>query len=132
MSREGDEAVRLLETAGEHDSAGREIEAAALYEQAMALGLDEDRSAQATIQYASSLRNLGRAQEAVVLLRALPQDSSVGTARAAFLALALRDAGRPDEALRVALEALVPTMPRYQRSVAAYAVALTDGSDAGP
>ncbi|MEG9225971.1 tetratricopeptide repeat protein [Aeromicrobium sp. Sec7.5] len=91
MSHEGDEAVRLFEAAGEHDSAGREVEAAALYEQAMSLGLDEDRSAQATIQYASTLRNLGRAEEAVV-----------------------------------------PTLPRYQRSVAAYGVALTDGADEAP
>ena len=132
MSREGDEAVRLLEAAGEHDSAGREAEAAPLYEQAMALGLDEERSAQATVQYASTLRNLGRAEEAVELLRALPQDSSVGTARAAFLALALHDAGRPADALRVALEARASTLPRYQRSVSAYAVALTDGSDVAP
>lgn len=127
-----DEALRLFEEAGEHDSAGREVEAAPLYERAMALGLDEERSAQATVQYASTLRNLGRAEEAVELLRALPQDSNVGAARDAFLALALHDAGRPDEALRVALEALVPTLPRYQRSVISYAVALTDGSDAAP
>ncbi|MCK5890899.1 tetratricopeptide repeat protein [Aeromicrobium sp.] len=127
-----DDAVRLFEEAGEHDSAGREAEAAVLYEQAMALGLDAARSDQLVIQYASTLRNLDRADEAVELLQALPADSSVGTARAAFLALALRDAGRPDEALRIAIEALLPTLPRYHRSVAGYAAELTDEADEGP
>ena len=43
-----------------------------------------------------------------------------------FLALALHSAGRPDEALRVAIEAVEPTLPRYHRSVKAYAAALTE------
>jgi hypothetical protein len=43
-----------------------------------------------------------------------------------FLALALHSAGRHDEALRVAIEAVEPTLPRYHRSVRAYAAALTE------
>ncbi|GAA1730094.1 tetratricopeptide repeat protein [Aeromicrobium alkaliterrae] len=116
----GDDAVRLFEEAGEHDSAGREEQAAPLYVQALQAGLDDDRHAQAVVQLASTLRNLGRVEEAVELLETLAPDTSVGSARAAFLALALHDAGRPDEALRVALEALIPTLPRYQRSLTAY------------
>ena len=84
------------------------------------------------MQYASTLRNLGRPERAVALLERLPRLSPVGTARDAFLALALRDAGRSDEALRVLLEALVPTLPRYQRSVTAYAAELTDAATEGP
>lgn len=51
---------------------------------------------------------------------------AVGAAREVFLALALHSAGRADEALRVALEVLAPTLPRYQRSVRAYAADLTE------
>ena len=39
----------------------------------------------------------------------------------AFLALALHDLGRHDEALALALTALAPHLPRYQRSLANYA-----------
>jgi hypothetical protein len=38
-----------------------------------------------------------------------------------FLALALVSAGRPREAAALALEALAPHLPRYQRSLGAYA-----------
>mgnify|MGYP001125804914 CR=1 FL=1 len=41
-----------------------------------------------------------------------------------FLALCLADTGREREALALALGALAPTLPRYQRSLAAYAEAL--------
>ena len=54
-----------------------------------------------------------------------PANTSHGAPRV-FLALALHSAGRTDEALRVAVEALEPTLPRYHRSVRAYAAALTD------
>ena len=40
---------------------------------------------------------------------------------AAFLALALADSGREREAVSVALAALAPHLPRYQRSVGNYA-----------
>lgn len=119
------DARRWFELASAHDSTGRELEAAAHYERALTIGLEPDQHAQATVQYASTLRNLGRPDAAIELLERLPRLSPVGTARDAFLALALRDAGRTDEALRVLLDALVPTLPRYQRSVTAYAATLT-------
>lgn len=126
------DARRWFELAGAHDSTGHEAEAAEHYERALAIGLEPDQHAQATVQYASTLRNLGRPERAIELLERLPRLSPVGTARDAFLALALRDAGRSDEALRVLLEVLVPTLPRYQRSVTAYAADLTDAAAEGP
>jgi hypothetical protein len=45
----------------------------------------------------------------------------------AFLALALVDTGREREAASLALAALAPHLPRYQRSLAAYARLLLDG-----
>ena len=44
----------------------------------------------------------------------------------AFLALALVDTGREREAVSVALAALAPHLPKYQRSVAAYARLLVE------
>ncbi|MBF4462586.1 tetratricopeptide repeat protein [Rathayibacter sp. VKM Ac-2878] len=123
----GSDGVASFELGGALDSAGREEEAAAEYERALAAGLDEERRARLTIQYASTLRNLGRVDEAVAVLEAAEPHPAVGDARAVFLALALQSAGRADEALRVALEALAPTLPRYQRSVRAYAAALGGG-----
>lgn len=122
----GSDGVGHFELGGALDSAGHEAEAADEYERALAAGLDEERLAQLTIQYASTLRTLGRLQEAVALLSAAAPHPSIGAAREAFLALALHSAGRSDEALRTALEALIPTLPRYRRSLAAYADALTD------
>ena len=60
------------------------------------------------------------------MLRDAPEHPDTGAAPAVFLALALHSAGRSAEALRVALEAIEPTLPRYHRSVRAYAAALTD------
>ena len=44
---------------------------------------------------------------------------------------ALEYQGRPDEAIRVCVEALIPHLPRYQRSGAAYAAGHTDGPGLG-
>ncbi|MCH1883822.1 tetratricopeptide repeat protein [Agrococcus sp. ARC_14] len=123
------QAIGLFELASAHDSAGLETEAAALYEQAAVAGLadvDPDLDAHRQIQHASTLRNVGRNEEAIAMLRAAPDHPQVGAARDAFLALALHDAGRHDEALRVAIEALVPTMPLYRRALTEYAALLTE------
>ncbi|QJU55356.1 tetratricopeptide repeat protein [Herbiconiux sp. KACC 21604] len=122
-------ALGEFELGGACDSGGREAEADRHYAAATAAGLadvDPGRAAQLAIQHASTLRNLGRIEEAVTLLRNAPEHPDTGAAPAVFLALALHSAGRSAEALRVALEAIEPTLPRYHRSVRAYAAALTD------
>lgn len=121
---DADDARGPFELGGMYDSVGREGEAAEQYERALALGMDEERTARLTIQHASTLRNLGRVEESVALLEAMAPHPSVGSAREAFLALALVSAGRPEQAVRVAVEGLVPHLPRYQRSVTAYAAEL--------
>lgn len=117
---EGDPAA-LFEWAGIHDFLGLEARAVPLYRQALKAGLDGERRPQAVIQLASSLRNIGRAAEAVEILEAMEPDASVGSAREAFLALALHDAGRATEALTVALLALQDTLPLYGKVVGFYA-----------
>ncbi|MBJ7289499.1 tetratricopeptide repeat protein [Williamsia sp.] len=129
--RPPDDPDARFEMGGAYDSCGYEEQAAAEYAAARAHGLRGPRLAQLNIQQGSTLRNIGMVDEAVTMLRATEPDPSIGDARAVFLALALRDAGEPDEALRVALEALIPHLPRYRRSATAYARALTDPGDEG-
>ena len=113
-----------FERAGARDSAGRPDEAVALYRRALALGLDEDHRSQCVIQLASSLRNLGEFDEALHAIRAEAERAPDGPYRDAVAtvhALILASAGRPAQGLSVALLALVPHLPRYHRSMTAYA-----------
>jgi tetratricopeptide (TPR) repeat protein len=111
----------IYEWASVHDFLGLETDAIPLYRLALASGLSGARHPQAVIQLASSLRNTGRAREAVELLEGGTTDAVTGSAAQAFLALALYDVGRPRDALRVALKALAPTLPLYGRAVSSYA-----------
>ncbi|MBF4571754.1 tetratricopeptide repeat protein [Herbiconiux sp. VKM Ac-1786] len=141
-------AVVEFERAGGFDSVGRTEEAVPLYRAALAAGsdggepaLDAWRRRQATVQLASSLRALGRAEEAVALLEAEAAHPIAGDdenareagklqdAVLAFLALALADTGREREAVGVALGALAPHVPRYRRSLTNYAAALRGPAD---
>lgn len=122
-------AIGEFELGGAFDSAGLEAEADIHYTAATVAGLDAidpDRAAQMVVQHASTLRNLGRTEEAIAMLREAGEHPSTGAAPKVFLALALHSAGRHDEALRTAIEAVEPTLPRYNRSVRAYAKALTE------
>ncbi|GAA3209883.1 tetratricopeptide repeat protein [Microbacterium terregens] len=124
------DARALFERAGSRDAAGHEAEAEPLYRAALAAGLDEKHRTQAVIQLASTIRNLGRIDEAVGLLRAeyergpgAPLHDEV----AAFLALALVSSGNEREAASVALLALAPHLHMYTRSVLGYAEDLVRG-----
>lgn len=125
-----DSAVAAFERAGAFDSTGHSDLAVPLYERALEFGLTGVRRRRAVIQLASSLRNLGQAPESVALLRAERDAGSdaLDDAVSAFLALALVDTGREREAASIALSALAPHLPRYQRSLANYAKSLTDDS----
>jgi tetratricopeptide (TPR) repeat protein len=118
------DAVAVFEAAGARDYAGREADAEPLYRRALDLGLPGPQRAQAVIQLASTIRNLGRAEQSAAMLeselREHPEHELADAARA-FLALAQHDAGRPTEALQLALSALAPHLPQYARAVSAYA-----------
>jgi RimJ/RimL family protein N-acetyltransferase len=122
------DGVAAFERACAFDSTGHSDRAVPLYREALAAGLTGLRRRRAVIQLASSLRNLHRSDEALALLLAEQDNGSDGLddAVAAFLALALVDVGQEREAVRVALTALAPHLPRYQRSVARYAQALVE------
>ncbi len=114
-----------FELAGMYDSMDFGALAVAEYERALERGLDEARHAQLAVQYGSTLRNLGRLEEAITVLSAAPSHESTGAAPRIVLALALHSAGRKDEALRVAIESQIVALPQYQRSMRRYAEALT-------
>jgi tetratricopeptide (TPR) repeat protein len=118
-----DSPIRPFELASAFDSTGHSDEAVPRYREALALGLEGIRRRRAVIQLASSLRNLGRAQESASMLAAERDRGSdeLDDAVAGFLALALADTGREREAASIALEALAPHLPRYQRSLGHYA-----------
>lgn len=112
-----------FERASALDSTGYSDRAVPLYREALERGLDGSRRRRAVIQLASSLRNLGHAEESVRLLRAERERGSdeLDDAVTGFLALALADTGREREAAALAIGALAPHLPRYQRSMARYA-----------
>lgn len=126
--RPDDDAVAHYELGSAFDSTGYEAEAAVAYARAFALGLPTALVRPATIQYASTLRNLGRADEAVELLDAERHRTrdELDDAVAVFLAFALTDAGHPVRAVGEVTAAMAAHLPRYQRSVRAYAQDLID------
>ncbi|MBA8815961.1 tetratricopeptide (TPR) repeat protein [Microbacterium halimionae] len=122
--RDESDPVALFERGGARDSAGVEQDAVAFYRRALKAGLPELQRVQASIQLASTLRNLGDVTESIRLLQAERQTAhrhGLADAVEAFYALALASDGRPAEAASVALAALSPHLPQYSRSVRAYA-----------
>lgn len=117
------EGVRRFEVAGAHDALDRPERAVAGYRAALEAGLDDHRGRQATIQLASSLRNLGEPEEGLLLLAALGTDRGDGLddAVVVFRALMLADLGREREALAATIHALANHLPRYRVSARRYA-----------
>jgi hypothetical protein len=121
--------VALFERAGARDSAGREREAEPLYRAALEAGLDPERRTRAVIQLASTIRNLGRYDQALAMLREeyeATRGGPLADEAAAFYALALASSGDARLAASIALTALAPHLTRYTRSVAGYAAELGD------
>lgn len=121
--RPADDPVALYEQGSALDSTDHPGLAVDKYRRALQRGLSGQRRRQATIQLASSLRNLGQATESVTLLTAelATVSDDLDDAVRAFLALALTSAGREREAVSVALTALAPHLTRCNRSLGAYA-----------
>ncbi len=127
--RDPDDPAAVFEAASGRDYAGLEHEAERLYRRAIELGLDEATLPRAVIQLASTLRNLGKVEEAVRLLEdqlhVHPSDEWTGPT-AAFLALALASRGDERDAAAVALAALADYLPMYSSSVRFYAAELAE------
>lgn len=123
--------VAPFERACAWDSTGHSDRAVPLYQEALERGLDGYRRRRTTIQLASSLRNIGRAEQGVALLTPeldAPSDELDDAVRAT-LALCLAGLGREREGLSLVIEALSRHLPRYQRSMANYARLLVDDAE---
>jgi len=118
-----DDPLRPFEIASAHDYLGREAEAIPRYRRALELGLSGEQRLRCQIQLASSLRNVGRADEGVNVLKPL-LTTTTGSAQdwvRSFLALCLASAGEPARATGVALEGLSAHLTSYRNPVRRYA-----------
>jgi tetratricopeptide (TPR) repeat protein len=127
--RPSDDPEAAFEAASARDSTGLEAQAAVEYQRALDLGLGEPNLGRTYVQYGSTLRNLGRFDEALALLDRVDPESELADAAAATRALVLVSMGRPIEGAAVAIAALAPHLPRYQRSMKNYAAALLEGDE---
>lgn len=108
-----------------HDREGREREAIKHYDRAYQRGVPDALRRKFLVGYGSTLRNVGRAEEAIALLAEAAAADPGYPAFAAFLALALMDGGHPRAALAAmlgcALDAVPPELwDGYDRALAAY------------
>lgn len=106
------------------DREGREREAIVHYERAWALGVPEPERRRFLVGFGSTLRNVGRADDAVALLTEAVAADPDYPALHAFLALALLSAGHPKAALAtmlgVALDVGGAAFDGYDRALTAY------------
>ncbi len=120
-----DSVDELIATAYAHDRAGDERAAVRYYDAAYRRGVPEDQRKRFLVGYGSTLRNVGRAEEAVAILAQAVADHPDYPAFAAFLALALADAGHPKAALAAMLGCALDAAREgafdgYERALGAY------------
>lgn len=117
------QAISDFEMACAYDSTGHEKEAEPLYRSALDKGLTGLRRRRARIQLASTLRNNGKTEESIRILREEKENYSdeLNDAVDSFLALSLSSAGEHQEALSLVLKAISKYLPRYNNSLARYA-----------
>ncbi|MGP3917054.1 tetratricopeptide repeat protein [Nonomuraea sp. 10N515B] len=122
--RHPDDVDVAYQTAWVHDSLGLEAEAVPHYERALAgEGLSDEDRLGAHTGYGSTLRVLGRVEEALEAfergLAEFPGDPALRT----FMAMALHNAGRSGEAVSTLLKVVAESDKTggYQRAIAYYA-----------
>jgi predicted Zn-dependent protease len=128
-----DDIDELIAQAYAHDRVGDERGAIKFYDAAYRLGVPEDKRKRFLVGYGSTLRNVGRAEEAVVVLAQAVADHPDYPAFTAFLALALADAGHPKAALAAMLGcaldvARTGAFDGYERALGEYHTELLEKS----
>ncbi|MDQ3368056.1 MAG: tetratricopeptide repeat protein [Myxococcota bacterium] len=126
-----------LEAAYGHDRSGAERTAILHYDAAYQLGVPAEERRSFLVGYGSTLRNVGRVDDAVAILAQAIADDPGYPAFAAFLALALADAGQLRAALAAmlgcALDAAHPgVFDGYERALGEYHRALLDATLSSP
>ncbi|MEZ0109244.1 hypothetical protein ABH920_003254 [Catenulispora sp. EB89] len=127
---EGD-ADGVFHRGSARDSWGHSDLAVPLYAQALETGgLTGENRRRAVIQMSSSLRNVGRVDEALATLlreKETGGEDHLSDALDATIALCLATLGREREGLSLVLVALAKHLPRYNRSMANYGRVLLEG-----
>jgi tetratricopeptide (TPR) repeat protein len=119
-----------IERAYALDREGKEHDAIRYYDRAWQAGVPADRLKSFIVGYGSTLRNVGRADEAVALLAQAVADAPTFAPYSAFLALALFSAGNAPAALAtmlgIALDHAPTALDPYQRALNEYHQELLD------
>jgi hypothetical protein len=124
-ARPGDVSAQIA-AAYACDRAGNEKLASEFYDAAWRLGVPLAELTEFIIGYGSTLRNVGRADEAVSILEALVRDHPDNPAARCFYGLALHSAGRHGAACAELLEVALrlhqasPDLTKYRRALSAY------------
>ena len=134
VSDQPDDVGANIEAAFAHDRAGLERDAIRYYDTAYHLGVPADDRRRFFVGYGSTLRNVGRADDAIGILGSAIADDPQYPPYAAFLALALGSAGHPRAALATllgcTLDAARPdAFDGYERALAAYQAELLEALD---
>ncbi|MDP4503832.1 tetratricopeptide repeat protein [Nonomuraea turcica] len=119
-----DDVDVAYQTAWVHDSLGLEAEAVPHYERALAgEGLSEEDRLGAHTGYGSTLRVLGRFEEALAAFERGLAEFPGNPALRTFMAMALHNAGRSGEAVSTLLKVVAESDKTggYQRAIAYYA-----------
>ncbi|MEY9859335.1 hypothetical protein ABH935_004963 [Catenulispora sp. GAS73] len=127
---EGD-ADGIFHRGSARDSWGHSDLAVPLYAQALEIGgLTGENRRRAVIQMSSSLRNVGRVEDALATLlkeKETGGEDHLSHALDCTIALCLATLGREREGLSLVLVALAKHLPRYNRSMANYGRVLLEG-----
>lgn len=121
-----DVVAAQLEAAYACDRYGEESDAIHYYDAAWRLGVPSADRKKFLVGYGSTLRNVGRIAESIERLQAAAEEMPAFPAFPAFLALSLHSAGRHDEAIVAALDAVLRmnehanTLEGYQRALRYY------------
>jgi predicted Zn-dependent protease len=128
-----DDVHAQIDAAYAADRAGDEHTAIRHYEQAYRLGVPAELRRRFTVGFGSTLRNVGRAEDAINVLAEAIEGDPHYPPFAAFLALALADAGHPKAALATLLGCTLDAarddaFDGYERALAAYHRDLLEGA----
>jgi tetratricopeptide (TPR) repeat protein len=120
------DAALCLEAAFTHDSLGLEADAVGLYRAALAAGLAPAQRREALVCLGSSLRALGRYEEARQTLEQAVHEHPAAAEAKAFLAMTLHNGGQSQAAVQMLLQLLAessadPGIRRYRRALEFYA-----------
>ncbi len=121
-----DDVAAQIAAAYACDRAGDEALAVAFYDAAWRLGVPAADRAEFVVGYGSTLRNVGRSEEAATILERFVREHPDDHAARCFYGLALHSAGRHGSALAELLEvalslhAASPHLTRYRRALTEY------------